>query len=93
MSLAQSFLAEALRNVAKHAEATRIDVELERDADTLASRFATTVCAARPARAGMGLRLAAFEALQQGGIVEFGEGGDGGWRARLVVPLSHVGAS
>ena len=36
--------------------------------------------------AGMGLRLAAVEALQRGALVEFGpEGGD--WRLRLVVPL------
>jgi hypothetical protein len=36
--------------------------------------------------AGMGLRLAAVEALQRGALVEFGpEGGD--WRVRLVVPL------
>ena len=37
---------------------------------------------------GMGLRLAAFEALQRGALVEFGlEGGD--WRVRLVVPVEE----
>jgi nitrogen-specific signal transduction histidine kinase len=36
--------------------------------------------------AGMGLRLAAFEALQHGGVVEFGPDGTSGWRVRLVVP-------
>jgi len=36
--------------------------------------------------AGMGLRLAAVEALGRGALLEFGpEGGD--WRIRLVVPL------
>jgi hypothetical protein len=40
----------------------------------------------RPRRAGMGLRLAAFEALQNGGIVEFGEREPGTWQVRLVVP-------
>jgi hypothetical protein len=35
----------------------------------------------------MGLRLAAFEALQQGGVVEFGASERDGWRVRLVVPL------
>jgi hypothetical protein len=35
----------------------------------------------------MGLRLATFEALQQGGTVESGPTGDGGWRVRLLVPL------
>jgi signal transduction histidine kinase len=37
--------------------------------------------------AGMGLRLAAFEALQRGGVVEFGPEGGDRWRVRLVVPL------
>ena len=35
----------------------------------------------------MGLRLAAFEALEFGGLVEFGPAGDGWWRVRLTVPL------
>ena len=35
---------------------------------------------------GMGLRLAATEALQVGGIVEFGEPSPGTWRVRLAVP-------
>ena len=34
----------------------------------------------------MGLRLAAVEALQRGGFVEFGPDGDD-WRVRLVMPL------
>ena len=35
---------------------------------------------------GMGLRLAALEALQSGGVVEFGEREQGRWQVRLVVP-------
>ena len=38
---------------------------------------------------GMGLRLAAFEALQQGGAVESGPLDGGRWRVRLVVPLQQ----
>jgi hypothetical protein len=38
---------------------------------------------------GMGLRLAAFEALQKGGIVEFGEREPGTWQVRLVVPAGE----
>jgi hypothetical protein len=34
----------------------------------------------------MGLRLAALEALQVGGLVEFGEREPGIWRVRLAVP-------
>ena len=37
----------------------------------------------------MGLRLAAFEALQQGGVVEFGPVAGDRWRVRLVVPLQQ----
>jgi signal transduction histidine kinase len=83
---AQSFLAEALRNVAKHASATRIDVELDGDLDTVCLEVRNDGVSNTSRGAGMGLRLAAFEALQQGGTVEFGEYEGGGWRARLVLP-------
>ena len=39
---------------------------------------------------GMGLKLAALEALQFGGIVEFGERETGTWRVRLAVPLDRT---
>jgi hypothetical protein len=38
----------------------------------------------------MGLRLAALEALQSGGVVEFGQRGPGRWQVRLVVPDGTV---
>ena len=38
----------------------------------------------------MGLRLAAFEALQHGGVVDFGAPDEGLWRVRLVVPLAEA---
>ena len=37
--------------------------------------------------AGMGLRLAALDALARGGVVEFGPAGEGLWRVRMLVPL------
>ena len=43
----------------------------------------------RAAGAGMGLRLAALEAIQAGGIIEFGEREPGTWRVRLAVPLGR----
>ena len=86
-ALAQSFLAEALRNVAKHANPTRVEVRLRRDEDTFSLTVRNDGLREGPRGAGMGLRLAAFEALQHGGIVEFGEE-DGAWRARLLVPVS-----
>jgi len=91
-ALAQSFLAEALRNVAKHARATRIEVELGHDADTFSLQVRNDGVVAGARGAGMGLRLAAFEALQQGGMVEFGECEHGCWRTRLVVPLADGAA-
>jgi nitrogen-specific signal transduction histidine kinase len=42
----------------------------------------------RHAGTGVGLRLAALEALQAGGLVEFGERQPGTWQVRLVVPLT-----
>ncbi len=91
--IAQSFLAEALRNVAKHAEPTRIDVTVGRGADTFTIELRNDGVRHGPRGAGMGLRLAAFEALQQGGVVEFGPVGEGSWRVRLVVPLRDEDAS
>ena len=38
---------------------------------------------------GMGLRLAAVEALERGALVEFGPENDSEWRVRLVVPLNE----
>jgi signal transduction histidine kinase len=86
--LAQSVLAEALRNIAKHADATRIDVGLARDSDTFRLEVRNDGARGQGRDAGMGLRLAAFEALQHGGVVEFGPVGEQGWRVRLVVPLA-----
>jgi hypothetical protein len=39
--------------------------------------------------AGMGLRLAGFEALQAGGLLEFGAREHGRWQVRLVVPFDE----
>jgi signal transduction histidine kinase len=99
--LAQSVLGEALRNVRKHADPARVDVLVERDADTFSLevrndgvRDATATRApSSRAAGGMGLRLAAFEALQHGGFVEFGADKaltPPGWRVRLVVPLDEA---
>jgi len=87
-SLAQSVLAEALRNAHKHAKPSSVRVHVGRidGAFLLEVRNDGTPAKPSPGGAGMGLRLAAVEALQRGALVEFGpEGGD--WRVRLVVPL------
>ena len=89
--LAQSVLAEAMRNVGKHAEPSEVAVAVARDEDTFALEIRNDGVRPGPRGGGMGLRLAAFEALQHGGVVEFGATGDQGWRVRLVVPLDPDG--
>ena len=84
--LAQSVLAEALRNVAKHAKPTRVVVRVGGDADTFTLEVHNDGVGPGARGAGMGLRLAAFEALQHGGVVDFGSPQGGCWRVRLVVP-------
>jgi signal transduction histidine kinase len=88
--LAQSVLAEALRNCDKHADASSVAVRVATvdDALLLEVRNDGVEPPVNGRRgAGMGLRLAALEAIQKGGMVEFGPAGDREWRVRLVVPL------
>jgi signal transduction histidine kinase len=85
--LAQSVLAEALRNIAKHANPSSVEVSVARDDDTFTLEVRNDGVRGGARGAGMGLRLAGFEALQHGGVVEFGAAGAGSWRVRLVVPL------
>jgi GAF domain-containing protein len=86
--LAQSVLAEALRNVDKHASATNVHVTISCEADTFTLEVHNDGVQEGVRGAGMGLRLAAFEALQHGGVVEFGPAEPGCWRVRLVLPLA-----
>lgn len=85
--LAQSVLAEAVRNARKHADPRRLVVrartsptafvlEVENDGVTGRRRTGT----------GVGLRLAALEALSADGLLEFGPGRPGTWFIRLAVP-------
>ena len=88
--LAQSVLAEALRNAHKHARPSTVRVHVGRVDGTfvLEVRNDGATPGSRGTGTGMGLRLAAFEALQRGALVEFGpEGQD--WRVRLVVPVEE----
>ena len=87
--LAQSVLAETVRNIAKHAKPLVVHVSVRRNVDTFTLEVRNDGVGGGPRGAGMGLRLAAFEALQHGGVVEFGPVGDDAWRVRLVVPLAQ----
>jgi signal transduction histidine kinase len=89
--LAQSVLAEAVRNAHKHADPNRVSVRIGRSEGAFVLEVANdgVVSDGRRRRAAMGLRLAALEALQSGGVVEFGEREPGTWQVRLVVPVDH----
>jgi signal transduction histidine kinase len=88
--LAQSVLIEGIRNARKHADPTAVDVSLKRIDGAFVMEICNDGVHGRPRPAsGMGLRLAALEAIQAGGIVEFGEREPGIWRVRLAVPLGR----
>ena len=87
--LAQSVLAEAVRNAHKHADPNRVTVRIGRSNGAFVLEVANDGVTGARHRAGMGLRLAALEALQSGGVVEFGEREPGKWQVRLVVPVDH----
>jgi signal transduction histidine kinase len=91
-ALAQSVLAESLRNADKHAAPARVAVRTSRDEDAFILEVANDGIRAgsRTPSTGMGLRLAALEALSAGGFVEFGER-EGLWKVRLVVPIDDQG--
>jgi nitrate/nitrite-specific signal transduction histidine kinase len=86
--LAQSLLREAVRNAQKHARPTWVRVRTGRVDGAFVLEVVNDGVVGTPRRAGMGLRLAAFEALQGGGVVEFGEREPGTWQVRLVVPYA-----
>jgi glucose-6-phosphate-specific signal transduction histidine kinase len=84
--LAVSVLGEALRNAEKHARPTEVRVAIT----TVDGVFALEVrndgiAGPTGPSSGLGLRLAAYESLQRGGVLEFGLDGEQ-WRVRLVLP-------
>jgi signal transduction histidine kinase len=88
--LAQSVLAEAIRNAHKHAQPTSVGVRTEtRDGTFVLEVTNDGVSGQAAGIAGMGLRLAGFEALQAGGLLEFGARDDDRWQVRLVVPYGQ----
>jgi signal transduction histidine kinase len=90
-SLAQSVFAEAIRNARKHASAASVLVRAHRHDGAFVLEIENDgVAEIRRASTGVGLRLAGLEALQAGGLVEFGERRPGTWQVRLVVPDSQA---
>jgi hypothetical protein len=87
--LAQSVLAEALRNADRHSEPSMVEVAVASDGETFTLAVENDgVCDGRDTKGGgLGLRLAALEALRYEGLVEFGSLPEGRWRVRLMVPV------
>ena len=83
-------IAGAVRNAHKHAKTSKVEVSLDiKSGDTLVLDVINDGVRGKARQHGMGLKLAALEALQVGGIVEFGEREPGRWRVRLAVPLER----
>jgi len=89
--LAVSILNEALRNAEKHADPSEVRVTIDApDGAFLMEVRNDGLAQADGAGRGvsrMGLRLASYEALQRGGMLEYGREEDQ-WRVRLVLPRS-----
>lgn len=85
-AVAQHVLAEAVRNARKHAQPTAIDVAVAGQGASIVLQVVNDGVGAMPRRSGMGLRLAALEALHEGAVVEFGPDAGGRWCVRLIMP-------
>ncbi len=89
--LAVSVLGEALRNAEKHADPTEVRIAIANLPGVFVLEIRNdglTVPAGRGS--GLGLRLAAYESMQRGGMLEFGREGEDEWRVRLVLPAAEV---
>jgi signal transduction histidine kinase len=84
--LAQSVLAEALRNADKHADPTHVDVLVGCEDGAFTLEVSNDGVRGDQRGTGMGLRLAFFEAVQRGGLLEYGSKDEDRWRVRLVMP-------
>jgi signal transduction histidine kinase len=89
-AVAQSVLAEALRNADRHSTPSQVEIRVASDGDTfsLAVENDGAGDGKETKGGGLGLRLAALEALRYEGLVEFGAAPGGRWRVRLVVPVA-----
>jgi signal transduction histidine kinase len=90
--LAVSILNEALRNAEKHADPTEVRVTIDGPDGAFVLEVRNDGLSPAGTAGGggasrMGLRLAAYEALQRGGMLEYGREEDQ-WRVRLVLPSS-----
>jgi signal transduction histidine kinase len=85
--LAQAVLIEGVRNAQRHASPSYLAVTTAIEAGTFKMEMVNDGARERSAGAtGMGLRVAAFAALQAGGLLEFGAIPGKRWRVRLIAP-------
>jgi signal transduction histidine kinase len=87
--LAQTVLTEAVRNARKHSQPTGIDIAVAQRGDTLILQVANDGVTGKRRGTGMGLRLAALEALNHGALVEFGPEQGQRWYVRLIMPIDR----
>jgi signal transduction histidine kinase len=87
--LMQSVFGEAVRNVRKHSRARKLVVRVRQLGGLLALEVENDGVGEghHAGPPGVGLRIAALEALQVGGLLEFGASRPGRWQVRLAVPL------
>ena len=85
-ALAQSVLIESIRNAHKHSKPTRVGVRVAPTPGAFVLEVTNDGVKGNPGPSGMGLRLTAMEALQVGGLIEYGQRDPGVWQVRLVVP-------
>jgi signal transduction histidine kinase len=87
--LAQAVLVEALRNADRHSEPSTVEVCVASDGETFTLEIENDGAGdGRSTKGGgLGLRLAALEALRYEGLVEFGRLPGDRWRVRLMVPV------
>jgi signal transduction histidine kinase len=90
-ALAQSILAEAVRNARKHSDASFVGVSLRNEGGTFVLEVRNDGARERDRGrgGGVGLRLSTLEALQYHGVLEYGESEPGSWQVRLVVPTGQ----
>lgn len=88
-ALTQAVLAEALRNCEKHARPSAVKIRIGRREEAFILEVHNDGAGYSGAESGgsrMGLHIAALEAIQKGGMIEFGPLGEDEWRLRLVLP-------
>lgn len=87
--LAQSVLAEAVRNCRKHADPSAVEVVVDARDGLLTLEVRNDGLRPATGSSRFGLRLLAARAVARGGFVQYGRTAEDHWRVRLTVPLEE----